>query len=144
MYSPVQQNTKKQYMSAFDNTCLPLSTTIFVKRAHVLLFPCVSSRWWVHLPRAVLFCQPHQQLFTHSLLPKEIRSDPDLQQPGVKSVVGTQGLRATKKYVPLILFCFSLHSNLNFLFFSLSPFLTGWMFVCRTYFGHFDELWFVS
>ena len=26
----------------------------------------------------------------------------------------------------------------------LSPFLTGRMFVRRTYFGHFDELWFVS
>ena len=26
----------------------------------------------------------------------------------------------------------------------LSPFLTGRMFVNRTYFGHFDELWFIS
>ena len=26
----------------------------------------------------------------------------------------------------------------------LSLFLTGQMFVCRTYYGHFDELWFVS
>ena len=27
----------------------------------------VPSDRWVHFPRAVLFCQPHQQLFTHSL-----------------------------------------------------------------------------
>ena len=40
--------------------------TIFVKSACVLLFPCVSLHWWVHFPRSVLFCQPHQQLFTHS------------------------------------------------------------------------------
>ena len=35
-----------------------------VESTHVLLFPCVSSHWWVHFPRSVLFCQPHQQLFT--------------------------------------------------------------------------------
>ena len=27
----------------------------------------VPSDRWVHFPRAVLLCQPHQQLFTHSL-----------------------------------------------------------------------------
>ena len=27
---------------------------------------CVSSYMWVHFSGAVLFCQPHQQLFTHS------------------------------------------------------------------------------
>ena len=30
------------------------------------LFPCVSSYRWVHFLRSVLFCQPQQQLFTHS------------------------------------------------------------------------------
>ena len=32
-----------------------------------LIIPCVSSYRLVHFSRAVLFCQPHQQLFTHSL-----------------------------------------------------------------------------
>jgi len=31
-----------------------------------LIVPCVSSYRWVHFSRAVLFYQPHQQLFTHS------------------------------------------------------------------------------
>ena len=30
-----------------------------------LIVPCVSSYRWVHFSRSVLFCQPHQQLFTH-------------------------------------------------------------------------------
>ena len=40
--------------------------TIFVESVYALLFPCFSSYWWVHFPRSVLFCQPHQQLFTDS------------------------------------------------------------------------------
>ena len=31
-----------------------------------LTVPCVSLYRWVHFSRAVLFCQPHQQLFPHS------------------------------------------------------------------------------
>ena len=34
---------------------LHLKKTIVVKSVHVLLFPCVSSHWWVHFPRSVLF-----------------------------------------------------------------------------------------
>ena len=33
--------------------------------ACVFSSPCVSSYRRVHFPRSVLFCQPHQQLFTH-------------------------------------------------------------------------------
>ena len=32
-----------------------------------LIVPCVSSYRWAHFSRAVLLCQPHQHLFTHSL-----------------------------------------------------------------------------
>ena len=40
----------------------------YVSKALVsLIVLYVSSYRWVHLSRAVLFCQPHQQLFTHSL-----------------------------------------------------------------------------
>ena len=37
----------------------------FMSKALVFV-SCVSSYRWVHFPRAVLFCQPHQQLFTHT------------------------------------------------------------------------------
>ena len=30
------------------------------------IVPCISSYRWVHFPRSVLFCQPHQLFFTHS------------------------------------------------------------------------------
>ena len=33
-----------------------------------LIVHCVSSYRWVHFSRAVLFCQPYQQLFTHTKL----------------------------------------------------------------------------
>ena len=48
------------FFASFFFCCLPLflhpKKTIFVERACVLLFPCVSSHWWVHFPRCVLFC----------------------------------------------------------------------------------------
>ena len=36
------------------------------KKERLFLLACVSSRWWAQFPRSVLFCQPHQQLCTHS------------------------------------------------------------------------------
>ena len=60
-----------QFFASFFFCCLSLflhpKKTIFVESMCVLLFSCASSHWWVHFPRPVLFCQPHQQLFTHSL-----------------------------------------------------------------------------
>ena len=38
--------------------------TFFAESTCALLFACVSSHWWIHFPGSVLFCQPHQQLFT--------------------------------------------------------------------------------
>ena len=39
------------------------------------IVPCVyrHNYGWVHFPRSVLFCQPHQQLFTHTLNLKYVR-----------------------------------------------------------------------
>ena len=42
-------------------------TNTFCQKRLCLIGPCI---WWVHFPRSVLFCQPHQQLFTDSM--KEI------------------------------------------------------------------------
>ena len=68
MYSPVQQNTRKQWhTSAFDEQ--------IVESARGLLFSCVLLHWWVHFPRAVLFCQPHQQLFAHTSWSKILFSE---------------------------------------------------------------------
>ena len=36
------------------------------------IVPCVWSYRWVHFSRTVLFCQPHQHLFTHSLAAKTL------------------------------------------------------------------------
>ena len=57
-------------------TLLPSSFIIFYLSSYTwrrlcwkrlcLIVPCVSSMRWVHFSRAVLFCQPHQQLFTHA------------------------------------------------------------------------------
>ena len=44
-----------------------LTKAIFCRKRLCFTVPCVPSYRRVHFPRPVLFCQPHQQLFTHSL-----------------------------------------------------------------------------
>ena len=53
--------------SAFDRESLSGVRRLCWKHL-CLIVPCVSSYRWVLFSRAILFCQPHQQLFTHSLL----------------------------------------------------------------------------
>ena len=43
-------------------------TKTLCRKRLCLILACVSSYRWVHFSRAVLFCQPHQQLVTHSLV----------------------------------------------------------------------------
>ena len=43
-----------QFDSGYLSLFLHPKKTVFVESACVLLFPCVSSHWWVHFPRSVL------------------------------------------------------------------------------------------
>ena len=60
------QGTTWLNTSAFDSQSLRQVKPLCRKRL-CLIVPCVSSYRRVQFSRAVLFCQPHQQLFTHSL-----------------------------------------------------------------------------
>ena len=46
------------FFASFFFCCLSIflhpKKTIFVESACMLLFPCVSSHWWLHFPRSVL------------------------------------------------------------------------------------------
>ena len=54
--------------SSFIVLCLSSYTRRRLCRKRLCsIVPCKSSYRWVHVSRAVLFCQPHQQLFNHSL-----------------------------------------------------------------------------
>ena len=86
MYSPIQRNKEQLkntwFLTLFYINSLsiffslrPFSFIIFCLltpdedcwkclRLIFLVFHCIS--WWVHFSRTVLFCHPHQQLFTHS------------------------------------------------------------------------------
>ena len=65
--------------SCLSSSLLPSSSVVYLSSctrrrqffSEALLYCCFlvfrnSLLWWVHFPRSVLFCQPHQQLFTHS------------------------------------------------------------------------------
>ena len=55
-----------ELLSLFFKSALScLSSSLLPSSFVVCLSSCVSSHWWGHLPRSVLFCQPQQQLFTH-------------------------------------------------------------------------------
>ena len=43
-------------------------TKALCRKRLCLTLPCASSYRWVHSSRVVPFCQPHQQLFTHSFM----------------------------------------------------------------------------
>ena len=55
-----------------------------------LIVPHVWSYRWVHFSRAVLVCQPHQQLFTHS---KQLDNKESKQEQGVNSQTQTDTKR---------------------------------------------------
>ena len=57
-------------------------TTPFCRKRLCFTVPCVSSYRWVHFLGSVLFCQPHQQLFTHTSEPFKCL---DLEPPRVSS-----------------------------------------------------------
>ena len=85
MYSPIRRNTMNNEPQRFRQRVfvgckkerkivLLLLFSIFLHPTKILcrqrlcwIVPCFSSYRWVHFSRAVLLCQPHQQLFTHSL-----------------------------------------------------------------------------
>ena len=75
--------------------------TVFVERVCVRLFPCSSSHWrHLQFPRSVLFCPPHQQLFTYSSKdPSRLR----YLSPGMR--VNTRYINSTRgtasKFSPL-------------------------------------------
>ena len=59
------KSRRKQSLCCLSSYTDPKKSNCFVQSACVLLFSCVSSHWWVHFSRSVLFCQlsSHQQLF---------------------------------------------------------------------------------
>ena len=71
----------------------------------ILIVLYVSSYRWVHFCRAVLFCQPNQQLFTHSLDAKLLTYPPSPitkanknNNPKTKQKTGGGGIRVVAVY----------------------------------------------
>ena len=71
----VQEDRRSSFLSVFFfasfffycclSIFLHLMKKFFCRKRLFFIFPRVSSYRWVHFPRYVLFCQPHQQLFTN-------------------------------------------------------------------------------
>ena len=91
----IESNNKYFYLFVFISL---LHQTKTMGQKHLFLIVLYVSLYrWAHFSRAVLCCQPHQQLFTHSLL---------LQHQQNRSLVSLYQNKITNifKNKPLILF----------------------------------------
>ena len=76
IYKHLWQIVRSACVTCLSSSLLPSSFVVcqssftwrrqIIKSTCILLFTCILLYWWVHFPRSVLFCQPYQQLFTHS------------------------------------------------------------------------------
>ena len=80
--------------SSFNLSVYPLTPDEDKFLSKALVFPCffvfrcIQYRW-VHFPRSVLFCQPHQQLFTHSMFMSVFHLFPVFSQSSLSHILAS-------------------------------------------------------